>query len=63
MIIQKGICLKQSSTTVHLATKFFDFVSIMQIEDPLSKSGKNEEKNLKILGAQCLLLASKMVEV
>lgn len=54
--------MKQTMTTVQLAIKFFDFVSIIQIEDPLSKSGRNDPNNLRLLAAQCLLLASKMVE-
>jgi len=57
-----GFNLKQTLKTIHLAVKIFDIVSLanpnIDVNDP-----KNHPKNLKVLAAQCLLLASKFNEV
>jgi hypothetical protein len=60
MIFDLATKLKQKNHTMHLAVKIFDMVSITQtdIECP-----RNEVRNLKFLAAQCLLLASKFLEV
>jgi hypothetical protein len=58
--------LKQKPTTIHLAIKLFDIASVEQNlegRDVNEQREKNLAKNLKILAGQCLLLASKFIEV
>lgn len=47
---------------MHLAIKLFDIVSLAN-PDCSIHNPKNQPKNLKILAAQCLLLASKFNEI
>lgn len=65
MIINMSVKLKQTQSTVHLAIKLFDMVCVSQSRDVPDGAPnlKNSPENLKIMAAQCLLLASKFTEV
>jgi hypothetical protein len=65
MIINMSVKLKQTLQTVHLAIKLFDMVCVSQSRDISAGKPnlKNTPENLKIMAAQCLLLASKFIEI
>lgn len=60
-----SVKLKQTLQTVHLAIKLFDMVCVSQSRDISAGKPnlKNTPENLKIMAAQCLLLASKFIEI
>ena len=62
MIIDISNRLNQKVATKQLALRIFEVVCASKtMNDGLNQ--KNETKNLRVLAAQCLLLASKFVEV
>lgn len=63
MIVNIGSKLKQMNQTIQLAVRVFDIVSVAQNIQTNYDPSKNSPSNLKLLAAQCLLLASKFVEV